>query len=127
MLKYNNCNKKERELFNELDTLKDQKILNFIYDSFANSEFKDKRIISHIIYKTEANYDFLNEVEILMFVKEFPKEKKKYDNEDYLVMFRDFNTNYWNIVNFHGAELVRKLSDKMLYYLLYSIPKEIIA
>lgn len=127
MLKYNNYNKEEKELFKELDTLKNQKVLNFIYDSFKKSKFKDRRIISHIIYKTGISHQLLYEVEILMFVKEYPKEKKKYDNEDYLVMFRDYNANNWEIVNFHGAELIGKLSDKMLYYLFYSIPKENIA
>lgn len=105
----------------EFKLLKENKIFNFIYDSFKSSSFKDERILRHIVFTSESQY--LGEVEMIMFVKEFPNENKSCDNEDYLIMFRFQRSENWEIINFHGLEVSRNFTDEMFAKLMYSIYK----
>ncbi len=108
-----------KKTIEELKVLKENKICNFIYDSFKYSSFKDKRILRHIVFTSESEY--LGEVEMIMFIKEFPKENKTYDNEDYLIMFRFQKSENWEIINFHGSEISRNFTDEMFGKLIYSL------
>lgn len=108
-----------KKTIEELKLLKENKICNFIYDSFKSSSFKDKRIIRHIVFT--SNSEYLGEVEMIMFVKEFPKENKSYDNEDYLIMFRFQRSENWEIINFHGLEVTRNFTKEMYIKLIYSL------
>lgn len=94
-------------------------MLNFIYDSFKNSNFEDKRIFKHIIYNSHS--DTLGKVEMVMFIKEFPKNGVEYDNEDYLIMYRFRDNDRWNIVNFDGAEMLNHFTKEMFGTLLLCI------
>ncbi|UZQ52396.1 hypothetical protein [Clostridium kluyveri] len=111
--------KEKKQLMEELDKFKKGKMLNFIYDSFKNSDFEDKRVLKHIIYNSER--DTFGKVEMIMFVKEFPKDGIEYDNEDYLVMYRSIDSDRWNIVNFDGAEMLSYFTKEMFGTLLFCI------
>jgi len=116
--------KEQKQLMEELETLKRGKMLNFIYDSFKNSNFEDKRVLRHIIYNSER--DSLGKVEMIMFIKEFPKEGIRYDNEDFLVMYRFRDNDRWHIVNFDATEMLNRFTKEMFGTLLSCIqsPKE---
>lgn len=111
--------KEKKQLMEELDKFKKGKMLNFIYDSFKNSDFEDKRVLKHIIYNSDR--DTFGKVEMIMFVKEFPKDGIEYDNEDYLVMYRSIDSDRWNIVNFDGAEMLSYFTKEMFGTLLFCI------
>lgn len=115
--------KEIKQMKEELAKLKEEKILNFIYDTFKQSDFKDRRILKHIIKQTEGSFKF--KYEIICFVYETPKEGKKYENDDYLILFRHTDNDRWRIINFDGIEIGNNFTTEMFYEIVYGVYEKV--
>lgn len=109
--------KEIKQLKEELVKLKEEKTLNFIYDTFKQSDFKDQRIIKHI--KQETVGSFNSKYEMICFVYENPQEGRRYQNDDFLILFRYSDNDKWKTINFHGMEMGSNFTDEMFYRVLY--------
>lgn len=113
--------KEKEELMENLEKLKKEKILNFIYDSFKMSNFEDERIVKHIIYDSDIRW--LDQVEMLMFCKEFQKADTKYSEDDCLIMYRFGEQNNWKIINFEYVEIADNFTREMFSVLINCLQK----
>ncbi|MBB6215073.1 hypothetical protein HNQ80_001162 [Anaerosolibacter carboniphilus] len=114
--------KEEIQLQEELNKLKEEKIMNFIYDTLKQNDFSDKRIIRHITKRKEGTDDL--KYEMILFVYENPQQGKKYENDDFLILYRFSERGKWQIINFHGTEIVKKFSKEMFYEIVYEVQNE---